>query len=206
METYAVTRSDRAEARHAQIVQAARECFQKFGFHGASMAQVATTARMSVGQIYRFFPSKESIIAAIVEEQAAKKIGHIAAIEQAALKSNYDLADPRGQVGAEDYPYITPSEVALHLEIIAEAARNPAVAAILGRADALVRQRAEEMIALARPHWPPERVSAVYSIIAVVFDGSLQRQVSEPEAMTPAVGILRARLIACAMDDRDSDA
>src|SRR5581483_8988259 len=57
----------RDQQHRDQIVEAARDCVVRHGFHGTSMGQIAAAANMSVGQIYRYFPSKEAIVHAIVE-------------------------------------------------------------------------------------------------------------------------------------------
>lgn len=49
-----------AETRRQQIVDAASACARRSGFHGASMAEIAQTAGLSVGQIYRYFENKEA--------------------------------------------------------------------------------------------------------------------------------------------------
>ena len=56
----ASTRSN-GEARRQQIVDAASTCARRAGFHGASMAEIAHAAGLSVGQIYRYFENKEAI-------------------------------------------------------------------------------------------------------------------------------------------------
>jgi TetR/AcrR family transcriptional regulator, repressor for uid operon len=61
----------RAEKRGAQvsrIMDAARNCFVQSGFRGASMHEICRKADMSPGALYRYFPSKESIIEAIAEQ------------------------------------------------------------------------------------------------------------------------------------------
>ena len=57
---------DRGQMRREQVLTAAAACFQRHGFHGASMAQISREAGMSVGHIYHYFANKEAIIAAIV--------------------------------------------------------------------------------------------------------------------------------------------
>lgn len=54
--------------RRSQILQAAMACFAKCGFHQTSMHDISAEARVSVGLIYRYFASKEAVIAAIAEE------------------------------------------------------------------------------------------------------------------------------------------
>ena len=61
-----------ASARRAQrerILRAAKHCFVEHGFHAASMADIAKTAEMSAGLIYRYFESKGAIVLAIVDRQ-----------------------------------------------------------------------------------------------------------------------------------------
>src|SRR3954469_2822283 len=60
------------EARRQQILDAACDCVRQAGFHGASMAEIAQAAGLSVGQIYRYFENKEAIIAAIVARDMAE--------------------------------------------------------------------------------------------------------------------------------------
>jgi len=60
------------EARRQQILDAACDCVRQAGFHGASMAEIAKAAGLSVGQIYRYFENKEAIIAAIVAQDLAE--------------------------------------------------------------------------------------------------------------------------------------
>jgi AcrR family transcriptional regulator len=56
-----------ASRQRERILDAAEMCFIQSGFHGASMAHIATTAGMSPGLIYRYFDSKSAIVKAIIE-------------------------------------------------------------------------------------------------------------------------------------------
>ncbi|WP_199562146.1 TetR/AcrR family transcriptional regulator [Micromonospora deserti] len=55
-------------ARRRQIVEAARRCFLREGFHRTTMQDVIAEAGLSVGAVYRYFPSKADLINAIAEE------------------------------------------------------------------------------------------------------------------------------------------
>lgn len=62
--------SSRAERRDQQIqriLEAAKSCFVRSGFQGASMQEICAQCGMSPGALYRYFPSKESIVEAICE-------------------------------------------------------------------------------------------------------------------------------------------
>ncbi|TDC64453.1 TetR/AcrR family transcriptional regulator [Micromonospora sp. KC207] len=54
-------------ARRQQILDAARRCFLRDGFHRTSMQDVIAEAGLSVGAVYRYFPSKNHLITAIAQ-------------------------------------------------------------------------------------------------------------------------------------------
>jgi TetR/AcrR family transcriptional regulator, transcriptional repressor of aconitase len=53
------------DARRRQILDAARRCFVRNGFHATSMQDILGEANLSAGAVYRYFKSKNEIIAAI---------------------------------------------------------------------------------------------------------------------------------------------
>jgi len=57
----------RAAKQRGRILDAAEQCFIKHGFHAASMSDIAQTADMSAGLIYRYFANKAAIVKAIIE-------------------------------------------------------------------------------------------------------------------------------------------
>ncbi|WP_406296665.1 TetR/AcrR family transcriptional regulator [Embleya sp. NBC_00888] len=52
------------DARHRQILVAARRCFARNGFHRTSMPDVFAEAGLSAGAVYRYFKGKDELIAA----------------------------------------------------------------------------------------------------------------------------------------------
>lgn len=57
------------EARRRQILEAAAECFAERGFHATSMRDICKQAKLSAGAVYRYFASKEDLIAGIAEAE-----------------------------------------------------------------------------------------------------------------------------------------
>lgn len=55
-------RIEAPEVRRTQILEAAKRCFRKSGFHGTQIAAIAEEAGISVGLVYRYFPGKEALI------------------------------------------------------------------------------------------------------------------------------------------------
>ncbi len=73
---YSASLPQRAEAlsaqhdeRRARILDAARTCFSRAGFHRTSMQEICAEAKMSPGGLYRYFASKDAIIEAIAHEE-----------------------------------------------------------------------------------------------------------------------------------------
>ena len=60
-------------ARRQQILDAALACFDRDGFHGASMQDIFEESGMSAGAVYRYFSSKEDIVEAIAESRHTKE-------------------------------------------------------------------------------------------------------------------------------------
>jgi len=121
-------RADAIEIRRQKILSAAKACASRFGFHATSVAQIAKAAGLSVGQIYRYFESKEAVIAAVVAERWP-----CADLIAAWLGGPPIGAEPSSGADLVGQPEecLTPEAAALSLEIWAEAARNPRVAAIV---------------------------------------------------------------------------
>lgn len=61
-------RDETYAARRAHILDAARACFSRKGFHAASMLDLQAEAGVSAGALYVYFPSKREIVLAIAEE------------------------------------------------------------------------------------------------------------------------------------------
>jgi AcrR family transcriptional regulator len=133
-----------AALRRKQILAAARDAFRSHGFHAASMAVVAAGAKMSVGQIYRYFDNKEAIVAAIVGEhieEFMRDLTMLAAEEGPLwerLLNNFSQTIRR---------HIDSGFLSLTYEVRAEAARHPDLQEILVNKDLQIQDRIVELMA-----------------------------------------------------------
>ena len=82
------------QARRAEIVAAAQRCFAAKGLHGASVADIAREAGLSVGQLYRIFASKEAIIEAIVSEIVNARVGEMIARKRSSKQLSAKSSTP----------------------------------------------------------------------------------------------------------------
>ena len=85
-----------ADIRSAGILASVRQAFLDKGFDGASMQDLARAAGMSVGNFYRYFPSKAAIIQALIEHDADMVQSDFAAI----LTSDQPMATLRQVIRA----------------------------------------------------------------------------------------------------------
>jgi AcrR family transcriptional regulator len=70
----------RKDARPKEILDAALAVFAEKGFAAARMDDIAVRARVSKGTIYLYFPSKEAIFKALVQEVAGPQLAHFAGL------------------------------------------------------------------------------------------------------------------------------
>jgi AcrR family transcriptional regulator len=182
-----------AETRRQQILDAACDQVRRSGFHGASMAEIAKAAGLSVGQIYRYFENKEAIIAAIVAQDLAEMREKFAELESQPGDLLDSIGDHMPEAVEKCYDL---GRAALVLEVLAEAARNPKVAAIVHAADCQERALSRAMLERNRkPEWSEAEFEARAEMIAVIFDGLIMRAVNNPGADREALaGIMRKTL------------
>ncbi len=72
-----------AEERGLEILGSIRQAFAEKGFDGASMQDLARAAGMSVGNFYRYFPSKAAIVQAMCAYDLAEIQSEFAEIQAA---------------------------------------------------------------------------------------------------------------------------
>jgi AcrR family transcriptional regulator len=144
------------EARRTQILDAARQCFVRRGFHETSMADLLAEAGLSSGAVYSYFSSKHEMIVAIAEENMSQVVammresaaGPSRDAPGAALAKVLDLIRARH---ADD------GFATIAVLVWSEATRNPALAA---RLSALLSEMQADFGGLADQLRLPKAVSA----------------------------------------------
>lgn len=127
------------DARRQQILDAARTRFATHGFAGTSMNDIVEASGLSTGSIYRYFPKKDDILAAICQEaSSALPAEFTPEAVLAFLESIRTLAQEQ-------------SHARLIAQIYAEAAINPALATLVQEQLAELR---EAVAALLPEHDP----------------------------------------------------
>jgi TetR/AcrR family transcriptional repressor of uid operon len=187
--------------RRARILDAAERCFVRAGFHRTTMQDVAAEARMSPGNLYRYFPSKDAMAAGLAERdraEVARDFNDLVGVE--------DFVEAFARLGRKHFEEKPREKAILCLEIWAEATRNPTFAAVTSaferdvivRMEALFRQAQEKGVVAPQvdartlavvvstmadglfvrrailPNFDPEaEVGAVMAVIAAAFAGRI---------------------------------
>jgi TetR/AcrR family transcriptional repressor of uid operon len=124
---------ERFEARQRHLREAALACFKRKGFHQASMADICAEAGMSPGNVYRYYDSKEAIIAAIAEEDRWQLT-----LQLEGLGRQQNLFAAMLELTSEAISTRDAEKRKFNCEIIAEATRNERIAEIVRRHNAAV--------------------------------------------------------------------
>ena len=157
---------ERLLARERGIVQAAARCLQRKGLEGTGMRDLFRAANLSPGAVYRYFSSKEDLLAAV----AAASPGLV----EAALAQATETAPPARRLRRLlEASAAGPPAARLQLELETAALRSPAIAAALRKRRAAARRALAEALA-----GPPESTDLVLSLC----EGLARRRLLAPEA------------------------
>ena len=174
----AQAKSQRQTDRRAEILDAAERCFSRAGFHRASMQDICGEAAMSPGNLYRYFASKEALIAGICERNRADAVASFAMVDEApeffaglAGLARHHLVDR------------TDAEVALCAEIMAESRRHPDIARLYQGIENDIKERIAGMLKRAAERGEIRAdldLDAAASVLMVLGDGMSWRRSVEP--------------------------
>ena len=183
------------EARKKQIIDAAAACFSQRGFHQTTMQDICKQAALSPGAVYRYFESKDDIIAAMVDERrregvalveaiTARHENTLAALDEIARTFFSRLEDAQG--------------CALDIELWAEAQANPRIREALRVDMADVNATLTEFLRRSQEHGeinPHLDAKAVSQVMESFFYGLiLQRSIDPSIAVWPYVSVINSMM------------
>jgi AcrR family transcriptional regulator len=153
-------------ARRRQILDAAQRCFLRDGFHATSMQAIFAEAGLSAGAVYRYFPGKHAIVAAIAEET----VSHVLAEVDEVIRADPvpPLEETIARVLAVIDAYTGPDGITrIAVQVWGESMRDPALAELLGGIYRAARSRFADMARRAQaagrlpPATDPQDLGAV---------------------------------------------
>lgn len=153
--------------RRERIIAAASLCFRKHGFYRTGMAEIATTCRLSVGQIYRYFVNKDEIIEAVVRDFMAKKISQ-RIILSCPLET---IGDKLAQRWVKHTTNESEEDDGLMLEVWKEAYRQKNIAKIVQIAERKFHDQSSQALQKQFPFLSDEDAKARVEIMVALCDG-----------------------------------
>lgn len=186
-------------ARRKHILEAAVACFMRKGFHATRTAEICAEANMSPGNLFHYFPNKEAIIIAIVEEDQEETAQRfvLAAQGQDLYAALLDL------IQANLHLLSDPVYTRIGLEIVAEATRSPLVAEHVARSETakkaqliLLLKQAEQRRQL-QLRMPAEQAA---DWILLVLDGTFGRALADGNFKAENYHSLVAQSLAMALE------
>jgi AcrR family transcriptional regulator len=170
----------KADARKQQVLEAASRCFAREGFHKTNMPKLAQEAGMSNGNIYGYFPSKNAIIIALVENIVAGIKKQLLGL---AATSGNSIDIVRTLIRSHIQQRFSPDNCALSAEVIAETYRNEVVATAMRSLDADIRRMLVELSLKDHPQWPTETARNKVDLLILAIYGY-----AKSKALCPSLG------------------
>ena len=187
--------------RRVEILDAAERCFARSGFHGASIQEICAEAGMSPGNLYRYFRSKEELIAGISERNRADAAASFAQVGEAP-----NFFDGLAEMGRHHLVDRSETEVALCAEIMTESRRNPDIAKLYQGIERDIKARMAEMLQLAIERGEVRAdldVDAAASVLMVLGDGMSWRRAVAPDFDAERVLPMILKMVHCLLTKPD---
>jgi AcrR family transcriptional regulator len=182
----------RLAARQAAILAAACDAAAEGGMAAVQVAPVAARAGIAAGTVYRYFPSKTELVAALVAALGEREIAAIARAAQAApgplsaLAAAITTFAARALAGRR----LAYALIAEPVEPEIDAARGSYRQALAGQFERLVRN------AVAAGHLPDQDVALAASALTGALSGGVVGALAPAVADDPAMVRARVQMLA----------
>ena len=173
-----------------RLIAAAETVFARRGLRAATVAEIAAAAEVSIGLLYRYFPGKAELAAAIVDRDREETV--------TAIESLDELGDARAALtllieGWIDVALSDRAACVLVGDIAAEAGREGVIAAAAAAHEAAVVGAVTALV--ARAGGPGLDAEAVAVLLVSVLDGLTMRVgISAAFDPTPSIEALLVAL------------
>jgi TetR/AcrR family transcriptional regulator, repressor for uid operon len=164
--------------RRTRILDAAERCFARAGFHRTTMQDIAAEAAMSPGNLYRYFPSKDAMVAGLTERDRARVVEDFAILD-----TDRDFLGRFTDLARKHFEQEPRERAVLCLEIWAEASRNPVFTAISDEFDREVSRRMVVLFRRAQENGliaPEVDLEALATVMLTLANGLFVRRAISP--------------------------
>ncbi len=195
--------SAQQDERRAHILDAARTCFSRAGFHRTSMQEICAEAKMSPGGIYRYFASKDAIIEAIAQEEqcAGRRILEVM-LEPGSL---HDRLLRCGLTYIETMR--DRRSVQMMLEVYVESMRNTTVGAFFAKCEVENRKMVREVFARAKATGEiaaDADIDTIMMTLVAFADGIVLRMGLDPDYDVDRAEAILSRVVTAVLQNEAS--
>ncbi|HZI15789.1 MAG TPA: TetR/AcrR family transcriptional regulator [Myxococcus sp.] len=174
----------RAQATVEDILRAAAHIFTRHGFAAGTTNRIAERAGVSIGSLYQYFPNKDAILVALVEQHVEEGQARVAGALMGAREEGLGLRDSLRRV-VKEMVALHLENPALHRVLFEEAPRPPSVRRKLRQTE----EQLTEAAAAFFQSWPEVRVSdaraAAWLAVQTVESLTHQYVLHAPEGLPP---------------------
>jgi TetR/AcrR family transcriptional regulator, repressor for uid operon len=167
------------EERRQELLEAARRCFARDGFRGASISDICAEASISPGHLYHYFDSKEAIVQSITESFLSRADTHFELMSQSDdLIARLVARIEDGRAGQRDTAHF------LVFDMLAEAGHNPSIAKILRNHNQTLRSRFAAFLRKGQEDGKIDRSldpDLAASILISAVDGAKAMSIRDPK-------------------------
>lgn len=167
------------EERMTKILDGARKCFVKRGFHASSISEISTAAEVSTANIYQYFPSKDALIIALIEVDLQRHHSLISKV----WSTDYSSEAIENLMGDIFLTAEGHALAVLRAEIASEGARNSPVAALLQEAECSLMDNVRRNIRTAQEQGKISGdldPNAIAERLSLVFEGLMRLYLFSP--------------------------
>lgn len=188
-----------ANKRASDILDQVKSVFALKGFEGTSMQDLAQATQMSVGNFYRYFPSKDAIITALVKRDLEEIETVFDAVKTAADPGTMFMALLRHRI--ETLPF---EKAALWSEVQAASYRCPDITTLMRTMDETVRRNF--VMALVRIHGDDSSAALEIfetraQLLMLLIQGFAQRKYCARDTISPDQSAAFGELVLSTLHD-----
>jgi AcrR family transcriptional regulator len=141
---------EEVELRRQEIIEAARNCFLRNGFHQTTTDEICHEAAITPGGLYHYFDSKDDIISAVIRDTTGTTVGRLTSMTKGARDARSAFQDVIEYFSQVIRDPDLDTRTRFDVEIWAETLRNDKLATITQEGLAFRRQWMEALITRGR--------------------------------------------------------
>lgn len=134
------------ETRKREIIDAARACFLRSGFHKTTTDEICREANITPGGLYHYFASKEDLIAAVIEQSAQTAVNRMRELIEESIDAESAFRQVSGFFSEAMSDPEMDKTTRLELEIWVEGLKNERILEKSQRAWAMRRRWLEALV------------------------------------------------------------